>query len=59
MDNLKWYEIDIRSLVYKVVLPIYLWSIRQKDLDSYIDEILICEEALGNIKIINKSKLKQ
>lgn len=30
----------IRHLVYRIVLPIYLWSIGMKSLNEYIDAIV-------------------
>lgn len=30
----------IKTIVYHIVLPIYLWSIGEKSLDSYIENIV-------------------
>lgn len=53
MDNSKWYDIQrLRHIVFKLVLPIYLWSIGYKTIDEYIEAILIDEEMSGRIKIL-------
>ncbi len=38
---------NIKDIAYKIVLPIYLWSIGQKTLDDYISKIIAEEEIVG------------
>lgn len=38
----------VRSLVCKIVLPIYLWSIGYKTLNDYIEDILKYEGSKTN-----------
>lgn len=45
--------IDIKHVIYKIVLPVYLWSIGFESLEEYIDSILDDEQLVGNIKRIN------
>ena len=46
----------IKSLIYKITLPIYLWSVSYKTLEDYITEIekrkecLECKERTDNLE---------
>ena len=46
----------MKHLIYKITLPIYLWSIGQKSLDSYTENIIRWEIARGGI---TEEKLKE
>jgi len=37
-DRLSIIEV-IKNIVYKIALPVYLWSIGYKTLDDYLDEV--------------------
>lgn len=46
----------IRNKVYTLILPIYLWSIDMKDLDTYMEHVIKWEVARGGI---TEEKVKQ
>lgn len=59
MDSQKWYQkLNVKNLVYKLVLPIYLWSIGYKTLDEYAEAMLDFEQSCGTIKRLSNIRSK-